>query len=126
MPPELIPYIAPALERWPILAVLVAVVVIYRKQILAAVQRSVRDPLVEALGEQNRHFADNNKLFVGLGPMLSDISGTLKTSLSVLQDLREGQERQTKLLEELASIQRHILTETKVAAAEARGSRKSG
>lgn len=121
MPPELIPYLAPAFEKWPWLAVMVALVFVYRKQILAAVQRSTRDPLVEALAEQNRHFADNNKLFLGLGPVLTDTVTTLKAILAVLVDQRDRQKELEAALHELASIQRHILTETKVAAAEARG-----
>lgn len=121
MPPELVPYLAPAFEKWPWLAMLVALVVVYRKQIMAAVQRSTRDTLVEALAEQNRHFADNNKLFLGLGPVLGDTLGTLKAILAALIDLRDRQKDMEQALHELASIQRHILTETKVAAAEARG-----
>lgn len=121
MPPELIPYLAPAFEKWPWLAVMVALVFVYRKQILAAVQRSTRDPLVEALAEQNRHFADNNRLFLGLGPVLTDTVTTLKAILAVLVDQRDRQKELEAALHELASIQRHILTETKVASAEARG-----
>lgn len=121
MPPELIPYLAPAFEKWPWLAVMVALVFVYRKQILAAVQRSTRDPLVEALAEQNRHFADNNKLFLGLGPVLTDTVTTLKAILATLIELRNGQKELEQTMHELVGIQRHILTETKVASAEARG-----
>lgn len=105
------------MAQWPIIGGILVALIIYHKPILAMLQRTTRDPLVEALAEQNRHFADNNKLFQGLGPVLSSMDATLKTALA-------EQQAQTQALHDLLAVQRHILTETKVAAEIARA-RKS-
>lgn len=67
VPPELTEVFA---SRWGLIGVLILAALVYHKPILAALQRSTRDPLVEALAEQNRHFSANNTLFLNLGPQL--------------------------------------------------------
>lgn len=101
MPPELTELFA---SRWGLLGVLTLALLVYHKPILAALQRSTRDPLVEALAEQNRHFAANNNLFVGLGPQLQKLeANTAATS--------DHAERAVELLKEILAVQRGIKDE---------------
>jgi uncharacterized membrane-anchored protein YhcB (DUF1043 family) len=87
-------------ERLPWLFGLV-VLALYHKPILAALQRTTRDPMIEALQEQNRHFAANNKLFLDLGPALQKI-------IQHTAETAEGTEAVKQQLIELLRVQREI------------------
>lgn len=101
MPPELTEMFA---SRWGLIGVLVLAALVYHKPILAALQRNTRDPLVEALAEQNRHFAANNSLFIGLGPQMQKLDANTKAGA-------DHSERIAELLTELLSVQRGIKEE---------------
>lgn len=87
-------------ERLPWLFGLV-VLALYHKPILAALQRTTRDPMIEALQEQNRHFAANNKLFHDLGPALQKI-------IQHTDDTATRVDATNHLLKELLDVQREI------------------
>lgn len=101
MPPELTEVFA---NRWGLIGVLLLAALIYHKPILAALQRSTRDPLIEALAEQNRHFAANNALFLSLGPQLQKLdSNTAATN--------DDTTKIAELLTDLLAVQRGIKEE---------------
>lgn len=102
-PEDLASLWAMARELGPWLTAMV-VLIFYRKPILAALQRSTRDPLVDALTEQNRHFADNNKLFLALGPALEKLIHHTATSATCA-------EAQSVTLADLLAVQRGIKEE---------------
>lgn len=101
MPPELTDTFA---NRWGLMGVLLLAALVYHKPIIAALVRTTRDPLIEALAEQNRHFADNNALFQKLGPQLA----ALHASTAATAD---GNERLCELMTELLAVQRGIKEE---------------
>ena len=101
MPTELTEIFA---SRWGLFGVLMLAALVYHKPILAALQRSTRDPLVEALAEQNRHFAANNTLFLGLGPQMQKLeANTARTA--------DAAELTADRLAELLTVQRGIKEE---------------
>ncbi len=99
--PELTDFVA---NRWGLIGMLILAALVYHKPILAALQRSTRDPLVEALTEQNRHFADNNRLFLGLGPMMQTLEDNTARSADAAEQTAER-------LAELLAVQRGIKEE---------------
>lgn len=88
-------------SRWGLIGVLILAALVYHKPILAALQRSTRDPLVEALAEQNRHFADNNSLFLGLGPQLQTLAANTARGADATELVADR-------LAELLAVQRSI------------------
>ena len=63
------------------------VLALYYKPILAALQRTTRDPLVEVAQEQNRHFAENNVMFKALGPALNEVAANTKEAVHQQQEI---------------------------------------
>lgn len=90
--------------RWGIVGVLILAALVYHKPIIAALQRSTRDPLVEALTEQNRHFAANNALFLQIGPQLQKLEANMAAAAM-------DTSRMAELLAELLAVQRGIKEE---------------
>ena len=80
------------------------VLVLYRKQIVAALQRSTQNPLVEAIQTQSAHFAENNRLFQALGPALVDLRTNTSETATHL-------ERIVDLLTQILAVQRGIKEE---------------
>lgn len=83
---------------------LVMVLLVYRKPLTDMLGRATRDPLIESLGAQNLHFADNNRMMHAMGPTLISIDGTLKLIL------RE-QEAQTRLLNSIWLVETAVKDE---------------
>lgn len=94
--------IAEFLGRYGLVGAVVLVLLLYRKPLLDMLGRATRDPLVESLGAQNNHFAENNRLLRTMGPTLLSVESLLR------QSLKEA-ERHTQLLEEIAGAQRILL-----------------
>lgn len=90
--------------RFGLAGAVVLALLLYRKPLLDMLGRATRDPLVESLGAQNMHFADNNKMMQAMGPALVSIDATLKASL------RE-QEAQTRLLNSLWLVETAVKDE---------------
>jgi hypothetical protein len=99
--PELVAQWADAFENLSPWAFGALVLVLYRKQISAALQRSTENPLVEAIQTQSAHFAENNRLFQALGPALVD----LRTNTG--EAAAHGKEI-VRLLTDLLAVQRSI------------------
>lgn len=109
--PELVAGWAAVFERLGPWAFGALVLVLYRKQIVAALQRSTQNPLVEAIRSQSAaievqsaHFAENNRLFLALGPALQSLvknTGDTATQSAHIADL----------LTELLAVQRGIKEE---------------
>lgn len=79
----------------------------YHKPILAALQRTARDPLIDALADQNKHFAENNKLFLALGPALEHLVRNTGATAAHAERL----ERLENMMGQLLSVQRGIKEE---------------
>ncbi len=90
--------------KYGIVGALVLALLLYRKPLLDMLGRATRDPLVESLGAQNMHFADNNRMMHAMGPVLASVDGTLK---SILRE----QEAQTRLLNSLWLVETAVKDE---------------
>lgn len=114
MPPE----ISAIIRDYGIWGAILAFGLLYHKPILGALTRVTRDPLIDTvmagMNAQTEQFRANNALFHQVVGLLTSIDTSHKASLAELEIIKDA-------AHELLSVQRHILTETKVAAEIARG-----
>jgi len=90
--------------KFGLVGAVVLALLLYRKPLLDMLWRATRDPLVESLGAQNAHFADNNRMMRAMGPTLASIDGTLK---SILRE----QEAQSRLLNSIWLVETAVKDE---------------
>lgn len=102
--PELVAGWAAVFERLGPWAFGAIVLILYRKQIVAALQRSTENPLVEAIHTQSTHFAENNRLFMALGPALVELKANTA-------DAVDSGEKSVELLTQILAVQRSIKEE---------------
>ena len=90
--------------KYGLVGAVVLALLFYRKPLLDMLGRATRDPLVESLGAQNMHFADNNRMMHAMGPTLISIDNTLK---SILRE----QEAQSRLLNSIWLVETAVKDE---------------
>lgn len=96
--------VAEFIAKFGLVGAVVLALLFYRKPLLDMLGRATRDPLVESLGAQNTHFADNNRMMHAMGPSLIGIDNTLK---SILRE----QESQTRLLNSIWMVETAVKDE---------------